>query len=94
MGFVIVLLAFVILFFYCPCPPPHQVLNIFFCFEIFIWLHWVLVETPGIFFAVTGGLPCSGACGMLVPTPDRTLVILCIARGILNYWTTRESPCN
>ena len=35
------------------------------------------------------GLSCPGACGIL-PDWDQTCV-LCIARRILNHWTTREA---
>ena len=61
-----------------------------FSFFFNVWLHYVLVETCGI-FTVALGLRCPVACEILVPdqTRDRTYN-LCIVRRTLNYWTTRE----
>ena len=70
----------------------------FFFFEIFIWLHQVLVAagkvfdrgTPTLVMACRLTCPCS-RLGLSSPTRDRTHVPL-IARQILNHWTTKEVP--
>ena len=40
----------------------------------------------------THGLSCSVACGILVPQPGIKPKSPCIARQILNHWTTRKVP--
>ena len=66
---------------------------------LFIWLHWVLVTAHGVFFASSGIFRC-GAQYMWLPldmwdlcslTQDWTR-IPCIARWIVNHWTTKEAP--
>ena len=70
----------------------------------FIWLCRALVVTCGVsvgscrvfhcsewaFPAAMHGLSCSTACGILVPRPGIEQAFPCIARQILDQWTTRE----
>ena len=38
------------------------------------------------------GLSCTRACGIFVPSPGIEPTFPCIARWILNHWTTRKVP--
>ena len=77
---------------------PVSLLNILFLkkyFYSFLWLHWVLVVARG----QLGDVWVPEHAGSVV-APQRPPIgdgphVLCIARGILNNWTTIEvsGPC-
>ena len=91
-----------------PEPQSHSYLLTVYCilsvYHLFIWLHWVLAETRGIFCCgtraslVESRVLSSCGCTALVlcnmwdlssPTSSRTHVP-CIGRQIHNHWTTME----
>ena len=59
-----------------------------------LWSMWALVvATSRLSSCGSRAFSSSAACGILVPQSVRDWTcILCIARQILNHWTTREVP--
>ena len=61
-------------------------------FFFFFWFAWALQSTTCASLVAVPGLSCPKACGILVPRTGIEPAFPCIARWILNHWTTRQVP--
>ena len=91
---------------YIISPELAYILCLVSIYYLFIWLHRVLFASWGIFRSIAQTfylwhigsvfgahrLGYFTACGILVPQPGIEPTVACIARQILNNWTTREVP--
>ena len=89
----LVFLKYICFYYSCIWLPPVLVTVCgIFCWSAQTLHMWHRLQSTWDSVAATHGFSCSMACGILVPQPVTWTHVPCIARQILDHWTTREVP--